>query len=170
MTKPRTPLSVEQALQRIAGQCTGGVDAMAAAVGRQPSTIRAWMDPDRSEQVSVDAGIALDLLYRGEGGEGCPLFEAYGAQLDLAEAQKFMMANRLQDYAVGVIKEGGEAHAAIVAAARPGSTLTEKRIAYKEGLEAFEKLRDVMPLLEELARPNPTETRGEIDMTHAQAP
>ena len=153
MTKTRAPLSIEQALQRIAGQCSGGVEQMAEAVDRQPCTIRNWMDPDRVEQTSIEAAIQLDLLFRAEGGEGCPLFEAYGAQLDVAEAQKFMMSSRLQDYAVGVIKEGGEAHAAIVAAARPGATLTEKRVAFKEGCEAYEKLRDVLPLLQQLAGP-----------------
>ena len=100
MTKVRSPLSVEQAPHRIAGHVPRGVDQMAEAVKRVSGTVRAWMDPDRAEQVSIEAAIELDLLYRAEGGESCPLFESYGARLDLAEAQKFLMANRLQDYAV----------------------------------------------------------------------
>lgn len=167
MTKVRAPLSMEQALQRIAGQCSGGIEQMAQAVQRQASTVRAWMDPDRDEQASVEAGVELDLLFQAEGGEGCPIFEAYGAKLDLAAAQKFLMANRLQDYAVDVIREGGEAHAAIVAAARPGASPTERKIAHKEACEAFEKLRDVIPLLAEGATPPPVETRGETNVPQA---
>jgi hypothetical protein len=152
VTKTRAPLSVEQALQRIAGQLPEGIDSMARIAARQPGTVRNWMDPDRDEQVSLDAAIELDLAYRAAGGAGSPLFECFGARLDLADADKFLQAHRLHDYAHGVIKEGGEAHAAIVAAARPGASPIEKKIAFKEAVEAYEKLRDILPLLEEGAR------------------
>lgn len=153
MTKTRTPLSVEQALQRIAAQVAGGVEEMARIAQRQPGTIRAWMDPDRAEQVSIEAAIELDLAYQDHGGRGAPLFEVYGAQLELAESRRFADRHRLLDYAHGVIKEGGEAHAALIAYARPGATDFERRFAHKEVSEAYEKLRDILPLLEaDLAR------------------
>jgi hypothetical protein len=148
MTKSRTPLSVEQALQRIAAQITGGVEEMARVAQRQPGTIRAWMDPDRAEQVTLEAAIELDLTYQDHGGRGSPLFEVYGAQLELAESRRYADRHRLLDYAHGVIKEDGEAHAALIAYARPGATEVDRRFAHKEVSEAYEKLRDILPLLE----------------------
>lgn len=147
MTKLRTPLSIEQALQRIAGQLEAGVEAMAIVAHRQPGTIRAWMDPDRPEQVSLDAAIALDLAFQAEGGTGAPLFEAYATRLQLAEAARFADRHRLLDRAHAAIKEGGEAHAALVAAARPDATDADRRAAHREVAEAFEQLRDILPLL-----------------------
>lgn len=153
MTKERLPLSTEQALARIAGRLPGAYDEMGEVCGRTASTIRAWGDPDKEDDVPIGCAIALDLAYIAEGGEGAPLYEAYGAKLDLAEAARFHDAHRLHEYGVAVIKEGGEAHAAIMKSARPGASFIEKRIAFKEALEAFEKLRDVLPLLEANATP-----------------
>ena len=147
MTKLRAPLSIEQALQRIAGQLASGVEGMAAVSARQPATIRSWMDPDRPEQVSLDAAIALDLAYQAEGGTGAPLFEAYAARLQLAEATRFADRHCLLHHAHGVAKEGGEAIAAIIAAARPGASEADRRAAHRETAEAYEKIRDILPLL-----------------------
>lgn len=147
MTKTRTPLSIEQALQRIAVQLPGGVEMMATVARRQPGTVRAWMDPDRPEQIPFPAAIDLDLAYRANGGEGSPLFEAYATALDLAEAARFADQHALLDRVQAVIKEGGEAHAAIVAAARPGASAADRRNAFREAAEAFEELRDILPLL-----------------------
>lgn len=149
MTKNRTPLSIEQALQRIAVQLPGGVEEMARVANRQPGTVRAWMDPDRPEQVALECAIELDLAYRAEGGEGSPLYEAYGTRLDLAAASRFAENYHLLDRLHSVIKEGGEAHAAIVAAARPGATPADRRTAFREAAEAYEELRDILPLLSE---------------------
>lgn len=147
MTKPRAPLSVEQALQRIAGQLEGGVGAMARVAQRQPGTIRLWMDPDRAEQVSLEAAIELDLAFQAEGGTGAPLFETYATRLQLAEASRFADRHRLLDHAHGVAKEGGEAIAAIILATRPDATDADRREAHREAAEAYEKLRDILPLL-----------------------
>ncbi|MEM6907194.1 MAG: hypothetical protein AAF494_00825 [Pseudomonadota bacterium] len=171
MTHRRAPFSTEQALQRIAGQISGGVDAMAEVAERQSGTIRAWMNPEREEQVTFECAIALDLAYQAAGGTGAPLFESYAAKLHLAEGRRFADRHRLLDYAQGVIKEGGEAHAAIVAAARPGATDEDHRIAHREAAEAYEKLRDILPLLEAMVSPGITvsyKTEGETAL--AQAP
>lgn len=153
MTKTRTPLSIEQALQRIAVQLPGGVEAMAAVSHRQPGTVRAWMDPDRPEQIPFPAAIDLDLAFREHGGEGSPLYEAYSAALDLASGTRFADAHHLLDRLHAVIKEGGEAHAAIVAAARPGATAHDRQNAFREAAEAYEELRDILPLLQEQSQP-----------------
>jgi hypothetical protein len=147
VTLQRAPLSVEQALQRIAGQLAKGVEGMAAAAHRQPGTVRAWMDPNRPEQVGIEAAIELDLAYQAEGGTGAPLFEAYAIRLQLAEAARFADRHCLLDHAHGVAKEAGEAIAAIVAAARPGASEADRHAAHREAAEAFEKFRDVLPIL-----------------------
>jgi hypothetical protein len=127
---------------------------MAVVANRQPATVRSWMDPDRAEQVSLEAAIELDLAFRAHGGEGSPLFEAYGAALDLASGARFAEGYRLLDHAHGVAKEGGEAIAAIIAAARPGATAADLRAAEREAAEAYEKLRDILPLLSgQMAQP-----------------
>lgn len=147
MTHRRAPLSVEQALQRIAGQLPGGIEAMAEIAQRQPGTVRNWMNPERDEQVSLEAAIELDLAYQAEGGTGAPLFEAYSTRLQLAEAARFADRHCLLDHAHGVAKEAGEAIAAIVAAARPGASEADRHAAHREAAEAFEKFRDVLPIL-----------------------
>lgn len=154
MTKLRAPLSIEQALQRIAVQLPGGVETMAAVAHRQPGTVRAWMDPDRPEHIPFPAAIELDLAFQEHGGEGSPLFEAYGAALELASAARFSNQHHLLDRAHAVIKEGGEAFAAIINAARPGATESDKREAYREAAEAFEHFRDILPILSgQMAQP-----------------
>lgn len=168
MTKVRLPLSIEQALARIAGLLEGDYQAMGEICGRQPHTIRAWGDPDKQDDIPVGCAIALDLAFQAAGGEGSPLYEAYGAKLDLADAARFADTHRLLDYAQGVIKEGGEAHAAIIGAARKDATHNEKRIAFREASEAYEKLRDILPLLEAGAAVPEESTEGETTM--AQAP
>jgi len=124
---------------------------MAEAVGRVASTVRAWTDPDRPEQVSLDAAIDLDLLFISEGGEGAPLYEAFGGKLSLAHARRFSEARRLHDFAGPLVKEAGEAHSAIIEAARPDATRPEFDRAFKEAMENFEKLLDILPFLAEQA-------------------
>ena len=147
MTKRRAPLSIEQALQRIAGQMAGGVDGMAAAVTRQPGTVRAWMDPDRPEQVRIEAAITLDLAYQAEGGEGAPIYEAYLARLEVADNARFAEKHRLLEFTQGVVKEAGEACAALIALSCRDASETERRIAEREVAEAYEKIRDVRHMI-----------------------
>lgn len=157
MTKERLPTSVEQALAKIAGHLPGDYERMGEICGRSAQTVRAWGDPDKQDDIPIGCAIKLDLAFQEDGGHGSPLYEAFGAKLDLAEAARFHDAHRLHEYGCEVIKEGGEAHAAIMKSARPGASFTEKKIAHKEALEAFEKLRDVLPLLEAAATPASTE-------------
>lgn len=148
MTKPRLPLTVEHALQRIAVQLPGGVEAMAEAVGCQPGTIRAWMDPDRPEQAPFDSAIALDLAFQAEGGEGAPLFEVYAATFQMAGARRFADRRRLLDFTQSIALEAGEAVAALVAASRDGATEQDRQLVEREVDEAIQKLLDVRPLIQ----------------------
>lgn len=147
MTKTRTPLSVEQALQRIAGQLPDGVNSMAEIAHRKPASIRNWMDPDRPEQVTLEAAIELDLAFQENGGVGTPLGQVYLAKLDLADSSRFAERHRLLEYTQGVVKEAGEAVSALIALSRKDATETERRTAEREVAEAYEKIRDVRYLI-----------------------
>lgn len=147
MTKPRAPLTIDAALARIAGQLPLGFDDMARVAGRQVRTVRNWGDPDTPEQVPVDCAIALDLAYIAAGGTGAPIFEAYALKLELADAAKFGDRHQLLRHAQDVARETGEANAAIIGAAHPAATKTDRARALAEATEAREALNQVIPLL-----------------------
>jgi hypothetical protein len=149
MTKLRAPLTVDAALARIAGQLPDGWNSVSEIAGRQPRHCRRWGDPDAEEQIPIDVAIRLDLAFQAEGGTGAPILEAYAAQLELASAARFADRNALLRQAVDVIREGGEAHAAIVRSTQPDASPADERIAYREACEAFEALKKIIPLLAE---------------------
>lgn len=158
MTKARSPLSIEDALDRIAGQIPGGKNAMATIVDRQPRTVRNWGDPETPESIPMDCAIALDIAFQQHGGEGAPIFETYATLLDVARAQRFGDEFELSHRTQAAIKEGGEAFAALVAASRPGSSVQERQSAAREVLEAVDGLNKTLPFLIDGAVP---ETGGE---------
>ncbi len=147
MTKARAPLSIDAALARIAGLLPEGFEEMARVAGRQVRTVRNWSDPDTAEQVPIDCAIALDLAYIAAGGTGAPIFEAYALKLELADAAKFGDRHQLLRHAQDVARETGEANAAIIGAAHPAATKTDRARALAEATEAREALNQVIPLL-----------------------
>lgn len=158
MTKHRAPLSIDAGLARIAGQIPGGYRRMADLTGRQARTVRNWGDPDTPEQIPLDCAIILDLAYQAEGGDGAPLYEAYAFQLEMAEVTRFADRIALGCAAAQAMKEGGEAAAALVMAARPGASAADGLSARREILEHIDALKRLLPHL-----PDPAET-------HARAP
>lgn len=147
MTKLRAPGSIDAALARIAGHLEAGYAAMATLTGRAERTVRNWGDPDTSEQIPVDCAIVLDLAFRAEGGDGAPLFECYAAQLDAAGMTHFADQIALGRHTQAVIKEGGDAHAALVRASQPGATDRDRAEAQREVQEAIEVLHRALPML-----------------------
>ncbi len=145
MTKPRAPLSVEQALARIAGLI--GYDSMSTVTGRCPGHIRAWGDPDRDDQIPLDKAIALDCAYISAGGDDAPLYAAYTHKLELAALERFACGIQLARHAADVIRECGEAGAALVLAAQPGACDKTRANAEREVTEALEKLKRALPML-----------------------
>ena len=141
MTKHRAPLSIEQALQRIAGQLPGGIEEMARLTDHAPGYIRALGDPDRREKICVEDGIVLDIAFQAAGGIGAPIWEAYSYRLEMAEMSAFADRMSLGLLTAEVIKEGGEAHEALVRASQPGATAADRRAAEKEVGEALERLK-----------------------------
>jgi hypothetical protein len=157
MTKRRAPLSIDEALVRIAAQIPGGFDGLAELVDKAPSHVRAWGDPDRREEIPVKHAITLDLAYQEHGGAGAPIFETYAARLELAEARKFADRIALLAHTADVIKEGGEAHSALVRACKPCAGPTEIRSALSEASEARDVLTRVIAALELATSPSSAE-------------
>lgn len=147
MTKLRAPLSVEQALSRIAGLIPDGYDGMSAIVDRTAGHIRAWGDPDREDQIPIDCAIALDLAYIEAGGEGAPIHEAYTHRLEMAALATFADGIALGRHAADTIRECGEAGEALVLAAQPGATPADRQKAEREVGEALEQLKRTFSVL-----------------------
>ncbi|WP_044333543.1 hypothetical protein [Sphingomonas hengshuiensis] len=145
MTKLRAPASIEEALQRIAVQIPGGLATMAQRIDRQPGTLRAWADPDRVEQLPLPCAIELDLLFQEHGGAGAPCFETYGFQLDQGRATRFASEIELARCTIAVVKEAGEAGAALIVAGLPGATHADRAAAFKEIAELDGAIKRVLP-------------------------
>ena len=143
----RAPLSLDAALARIAGLIPGSWEKMGELTARKERTVRNWGDPDTSEKIPIDCAIALDLAYREAGGDGAPIFECYAAKLDAAGMTHFADQIALGRHTADVIKEGGDAHAALVRAAQPGATGQDRATALREVEEAIEALLRARPML-----------------------
>lgn len=123
MTKLRPPLSIEDALDRVAGVVRW--ERIAELAGREARTVRRWGDPDElpaaADAISLGLARKLDAAYRGAGGEGSPLLQCLALQLDLEIAAETADDRALGRLTGAVAKEAGEAVAAAIAAAAPGS-------------------------------------------------
>ena len=110
MTKPRAPLSLGAALARIAGQVPGDWAALGEEVGRHARTVRKWGDDDAEDDIAFGAALKLDILFQRHGGQGFPIYEAYGQLLDCAVAHsftdRFEILRRARDFAQ--VKAGGQ--------------------------------------------------------------
>lgn len=151
VTKLRAPLTIDNALTRIAALI--GWPAMADVAQVKERTVRNWSDPDTPERCPIEAGLALDLAFQASGGEGAPIYETYGLLLEAARADRFTTAAQLANRTVKVIKEGAEAHIALVTASQPGATDADRRAAVREVEEAVAELTRTLPLLTEGAGP-----------------
>ena len=154
MTKQRPPLSIGDALIRIAAQVDGGFEAMASHVDRSVRTVRNWSDPDTPEDIPISCAIRLDLLHLEQGGEGTPIADAYSLQLDIASMSRFSDGIELLAKVADTVREGGEAHAALIRACKPDATPRDRETALREAVEAVDALKPVIAALES-ARPQP---------------
>ena len=148
MTKARAPLSIDAALARIAGHLPGGYAEMAMLTCRAIRTVRNWGDPDTAESIPFDCAIRLDTAYIAAGGDCAPLFEAYQIQLELAQMERFACNIALARHTAEVIREGGEAHSALVRATLPDATRADRAQAQRECAEALDILKRTMALLD----------------------
>jgi len=146
MTKLRAPLSFEDALDRVSG-AVGGKPALALRCGRKERTVRNWGDPDTPEQIPVDVALDFDLFFAEQGGVGSPFLEAFAHQREQLELARHCDRVALGRQAADVIRECGEAGSALVVAAQPGASPRDRADALRECTEAYEKLKQTLPLL-----------------------
>lgn len=138
-------MTIENTLFKILGKIT--IEKAAAITGREAGYLRSLSDPDSRYRLSVDDAVVLDIEYRAQGGLTFPLYETYGQLLEQANAERFSDAAALHLQAVEVIREGGQAHAALVTASLPGATDADKRTAAKELEEAADTIAATLPML-----------------------
>ena len=121
MTKVRAPLSIDAAITRVAGAFPGGFRDLATLLDRHESTVRAWGDPDKPEQLSFATAITLDIAFQRAGGDGRPLFETYALQVQVAREDAFACEIALARRACVMIREGAQAHEAMILASLPSA-------------------------------------------------
>lgn len=153
MTKERAPISLDAALARIAGQLPGSWADMARLTGYAERTVRAWGDEDRDEQINLPAAIALDIAFQAAGGAGLPCYEAYGYRVGAAQRTSFVNAFDILQLASVVVRETGQAEAALIDAALPDATAGDRREAQRELIEAIESMKRALIVLEQVDAP-----------------
>lgn len=149
MTKHRSPLTFDAALARVAGQVPGGFAALAKGAPRSYAerTVRNWGDPDTPEAIPIDVALHFDMMFAEAGGDGSPFLESFVHQREQAELAYHSARIQLGKHAAEVIRECGEAGSALVTASQPGASPNDRARALKECTEAFEILRQTLPLL-----------------------
>ncbi|MGY2732364.1 hypothetical protein [Sphingomonas sp. UYP23] len=145
MTKERRPVTIENTLFKVLGKIT--IERAAELTDREPGYLRSLSDPNSRYRICVEDAVLLDVEYRAQGGLNFPLYETYGQLLEAANAERFSDAAALHLQAVEVIREGGQAHAALVTASLPGATEADKRAAAKELEEAADAISATLPML-----------------------
>lgn len=144
MTKLRPPLTLDAAITRAAALLPGGWSELAELTGRSTSMVRAWADADRREQIPLRDALLIDTaaLPHGE----APLFAWYSARIHFPAAAADDAAALIQR-AAQVVRECGEACAALAEASHPNVTPAEKTRAHREVEEAIAVLLRCLPQL-----------------------
>lgn len=138
MTKIREPITFGHALTEVAKLI--GWDRCAGITGRSERTVRNWSDPDTDQEISVLDARRLDAAYLSAGGEYPPFHRTFALQLELESRTPVNEAQALTNAAAVAAKEGGEAIAAMLKAAAPGTGPAQRRKAKQEVKEAIEAL------------------------------
>ena len=153
MTKPRAPLTYDNALTRIAAQI--GWAAMAEAVGQRERTVRDWGDPDLERRCPIEAAELLDLAFQAGGGQGAPMLETYSLRLEAAHTHRFAAGIDLARAVCAMIREGAEAKEKMIVASFPGATDQDRRDALRELEEFIAAARVGIRLLTDPQSPQP---------------
>ncbi|WP_293966195.1 hypothetical protein [Sphingomonas sp.] len=146
MTALRDPDGCGHAMRRIEGQL-GSFEAVAAVVGRSVGCVSDWASDARTACPSWAQAIALDAAYRAAGGEGAPLYEAYGKQLDMSLKEMTACHAALAEQLAEATKEVGEALGAAMRLTVPGFSLNQARIADIELDEAETRFKGLRRLI-----------------------
>lgn len=132
MTKLRAPLTFENALDRIAGVLSWRV--MAELIGKAERTVRDYSDPDVATGICLEDAFVLEAAYRRAGGEGAPIADCWKLRLAI-DGMDAGDRDALHHHTLSVIKEGGEAHAALTNALVTGNDV-DLAIARRELAES----------------------------------
>lgn len=138
MTKERAPLTFAQAVTRVAGLL--GWEEAARVVERSERTLRLWSEPGSGASPTIEQALKLDVAYQAAGGRGAPIFETYAARLDRETVDALADLEALAISTAATAKETGEAVSALILAARPGATRTDRVRAELEAGEAISAL------------------------------
>lgn len=137
MTKLREPITFHRALMVIAARI--GWDRCAAICGRSERLVRMWSDPDVDSEISILDALRLDKAFVASGGDHGPFQRVFTLQLDVLARD---VALDIAHAAASAAKEGGEAVAALIAAASRPHDPEARRLAYQEAEEAVGALKD----------------------------
>lgn len=138
MTKFREAITFNRALTTVAELI--GWDRCAAICGRGERAVRNWSDPDTDQEISVLDARRLDAAYLSAGGDYPPFHRTFALQLELETRMPADEAQAIAEAAGRAAKEGGEAIAAMLKAAAPGTGPAQRRKAKQEVKEAIEAL------------------------------
>jgi len=119
MTKVVAPLTFPHAIRRVAAVLD--YPEIARIVRRSPSLARKWSDPATRKSPSLDQALAIEAAYRAAGGDGSPILEAFGFQLDVMIVEQSACQRELADELAVFAKECGEALAVGIAITQPGA-------------------------------------------------
>ncbi len=159
MTKQRPPLTFENALTTVASLL--GWPEVARICGQSERCVRNWSDQDTSAGIKLDAALELDRAYEEAGGDGAPFLLCYSIRLeaDLLAARPGRKA--LSEATALAAKEGGEAIAAAIAAARPGASMTDVALAERELEESISAQTNALAALRAGRRGNVSSPGGD---------
>lgn len=146
MTALRDPDGCGHAIRRIVVQL-GSVEAVADIVDKSVGCITDWASDQRTACPSWAQAIALDAAFRAAGGEGAPLYEAYGKQLDLSVKELTACHKALATGLAEASREWGEAIGAATLLTVPGFTPNQVLIADIELDEVQTRLKGLRRLI-----------------------
>lgn len=148
MTKLRQPLTVEDALYKVLGALT--MSGAVEATGRTAGYLRMLSDPDQRAQLTVIDMIKLDVSHMRAGFPGMPIFEAVATILHAAQPELFSNAYAISRVTCDVVKEGGDAHVALIEASLPGADSRTLKKALKETVESIEANHRAVAVIQSL--------------------
>lgn len=152
MVKERDPLSIEQALRD-----TIDAISMARAVeitGRTSGYLREMSDPDKRGDLTCRDAILLDAEHEAQLGTR-PITDMMRSLLDARRPDLITGTAALLEVTIEMVRESGDAHAALIAATAPGATPATRRHAVREVLQALAAKRRALPILRSLLRRQP---------------
>lgn len=147
MTKARPPLSIEQAVVDVI--LAIGMDTASDVTGRAKAYLSDASDPDKRLLLTCRDAVSLDAAHDRLIG-GRPIHDVMALMIDDAGDGALSCERQLMDAAIDAFRESSEAHAAVLEASLPNASLTTRRKAMRELVQAFSAKRRIMPILQKM--------------------